>query len=152
MADRLGHLFEDYAEHHRSTGNQVCHLVGIPMIAFSLLGLLAVELFRISAWPVELSLLLALGLAPVYMRLDARLGAALTLSYLALYLLARQLGWQVNLALFVLGWVLQFVGHGVYEKRSPAFFKNLMHLVVGPLWVMNHLLRLRPAGARAGSP
>ena len=38
--------------------------------------------------------------------------------------------------LFVFGWVLQFVGHYVYEKRSPAFMKNLTHLLVGPLWIL----------------
>ena len=39
-------------------------------------------------------------------------------------------------ALFVLGWVLQFVGHYVYEKKSPAFFRNVTHLLVGPLWIL----------------
>ena len=89
-------------------------------------------------------MVLVVLLAPVYLRLDARLGAVLILAYLLLYGLARQLSWPVHLVLFVLGWIFQFVGHGVYEKRSPAFFKNLIHLVVGPLWVTNHLIRLRP--------
>jgi uncharacterized membrane protein YGL010W len=30
------------------------------------------------------------------------------------------------------------------ERRSPAFFGNLAHLLVGPLWVLNRTLRLRP--------
>ena len=38
--------------------------------------------------------------------------------------------------LFILGWVLQFVGHYVYEKKSPAFFRNVTHLLVGPLWIL----------------
>jgi uncharacterized membrane protein YGL010W len=46
---------------------------------------------------------------------------------------------------FVLGWVLQFVGHGHYEKKSPAFFKNLTHLLIGPLWVFSKLTKLRPS-------
>jgi len=147
MGARIDTFFADYAEHHRSEGNQWCHALGIPLIAAGLLGLAAVELGRIGGWPVELSAVLMVALAPVYVGLDARLGAALTVLYVLLYLGARMLGWQINLGLFVLGWALQFVGHGVYEKRSPAFFRNLVHLLVGPLWVMNHFLHLRPAKA-----
>lgn len=151
MADRLAALFADYAEHHRTAGNQWCHMLGIPLIAFGLLGLLAVEIFRVGVVPVELALVLILALAPVYMRLDTRLGAALTVAYLVLYLAARTLTWNVNLALFIAGWVFQFIGHGLYERRSPAFFTNLVHLVVGPLWVVNHVLRVRPETAPAES-
>ena len=144
MAGKLDSLFADYAQHHRTAGNRWCHLVGIPLIAFSLLGLLAIELFRVGAWPVEASLLFLLLTAQGYIRLDARLGAALAVIYVLFYLGARLLPWQVNLGLFVLGWVFQFIGHGVFEKRAPAFLHNLAHLRVGPLWVLNHVLHLRP--------
>jgi uncharacterized membrane protein YGL010W len=40
------------------------------------------------------------------------------------------------IGLFVVGWVFQFIGHYVYEKKSPAFYKNLAHLLVGPLWIL----------------
>ncbi len=143
MATKIDSFFADYAEHHRSAGNQWCHAAGIPLIAAGLLGLAALEVARVGGWPVEASAVLIAALAPVYLWLDARLGAALTVVYVLLYLGARMLGWQANLGLFVVGWALQFVGHGVYEKRSPAFFNNLAHLLVGPLWVMNHFLRLR---------
>lgn len=151
MADRLAALFDDYAQHHRTGGNIACHMVGIPMIAFGLIGLLAIEVWRWGAWPVEIAPLVILALAPAYLRLDTRLGAAITVAYLLFYLVARLLPWQANLGLFVLGWVFQFIGHGVYEKRSPAFFTNLVHLVVGPLWVANHLLHIRPEGPRQTS-
>lgn len=152
MATRLDQLWADYEEHHRTAGNKWCHMVGIPLIAFSLLGLLAVEVYRVGAWSVELSLLLLVLTAQGYIRLDARLGAALTVFYVALYLGARLLSWQVNLGLFVLGWVFQFIGHGVFEKRSPAFFRNLVHLRVGPLWVANHILHLRPEQPVGAAP
>jgi uncharacterized membrane protein YGL010W len=48
----------------------------------------------------------------------------------------RFLGAGPALALFVFGWILQFIGHYIYEKRSPAFFQNLTHLLVGPLWIL----------------
>ncbi|HEY8130532.1 MAG TPA: Mpo1-like protein, partial [Thermoanaerobaculia bacterium] len=48
----------------------------------------------------------------------------------------------VNVALFVLGWILQFVGHSVYEKRQPAFLTNALHLLVGPLWILNDVVHV----------
>ena len=44
----------------------------------------------------------------------------------------------------VLGWVFQFVGHGVYENNRPAFAHNLMHLLVGPAWIVNRVVRVIP--------
>jgi uncharacterized membrane protein YGL010W len=41
--------------------------------------------------------------------------------------------WRWGLAVFVVGWVFQLVGHAV-EGNQPAFFGNPIYLVVGPLW------------------
>jgi len=140
---RLDPLWADYQAHHRSAGNQWCHAVGIPLILAGLLGLLAVPVFEVEGARVEASLLLIAVMAGLYLWLDTKLGAALVAVTLLLYLGARLLDWRVSLGLLVAGWVFQFVGHGLYEKRSPAFFHNLAHLLVGPLWVLNHALRLR---------
>lgn len=43
--------------------------------------------------------------------------------------------WHWALALFVVGWILQFIGHAV-EGNQPAFFKNPMYLLVGPWWLL----------------
>jgi uncharacterized membrane protein YGL010W len=43
--------------------------------------------------------------------------------------------WRLALLLFVVGWILQFVGHAI-EGNQPAFFKNPIYLLVGPLWVL----------------
>jgi uncharacterized membrane protein YGL010W len=31
---------------------------------------------------------------------------------------------------------LQYLGHYAFEGRSPAFHKNLMHTLIGPLWMV----------------
>jgi uncharacterized membrane protein YGL010W len=41
--------------------------------------------------------------------------------------------WPVALALFVLGWVLQFIGHAV-EGKQPAFFSDWRFLLAGVKW------------------
>ena len=43
-----------------------------------------------------------------------------------------------GIGLFVLGWVIQFVGH-YYEGRKPAFVDDVSGLIVGPLFVAAEL-------------
>ena len=144
MAAQFQRWWRDYEEHHRAEGNQWCHMVGIPLIIAGLLGLLAVEVFRLRGLPVEAALLLVLAAGGAYLWLEPRLGAVMFGVSLVIYLGARLLDWRVALALFIVGWVFQLVGHSVYEKRSPAFLGNVAHLLIGPLWVLHHLTGLRP--------
>ena len=51
------------------------------------------------------------------------------------------LSWRWALALFVVGWLFQFIGHAI-EGSRPAFFTNPLYLLVGPLWLLR-----RAAGA-----
>ena len=41
--------------------------------------------------------------------------------------------WKWALALFIAGWILQFVGHW-FEGVKPSFLSNPIFLLVGPLW------------------
>jgi uncharacterized membrane protein YGL010W len=41
--------------------------------------------------------------------------------------------WVVPVAMFVLGWVLQFVGHW-FEGKPPEFFRDWRFLFVGLRW------------------
>ncbi|MEG6659522.1 Mpo1-like protein, partial [Pseudomonas aeruginosa] len=91
------------------------------------------------------ALLLALAAALFYLRLDLRFGVAMTAllaltvwgaAQLAAGTTAAWLGWGVGL--FVVGWIIQFVGH-YYEGRKPAFVDDLSGLIVGPLFVLAEL-------------
>ena len=44
--------------------------------------------------------------------------------------------------LFAGGWALQYVGHYVFEKNSPAFYADPYYLLVGPVWVAAEWLDL----------
>ena len=77
-----------------------------------------------------------------YLRLDLRFGVLMALllglSLWAGAALAQQttLVWlSMGLGLFVIGWIIQFVGHH-YEGRKPAFVDDIMGLVIGPLFVV----------------
>ena len=47
--------------------------------------------------------------------------------------------WRWALAMFVAGWILQFVGHAI-EGNQPAFFHNPVYLLIGPLWLVRRAL------------
>jgi len=129
--------FADYAAFHGTPGNRACHYVGIPLIVLSLFGLLGeVPLFAAFGFTVTLAEALIVLATVYYLTLDAALAVLMLAASVALAAAGRSLGVTVSASLFVLGWVLQFVGHYVYEGKSPAFFRNLTHLMVGPLWIL----------------
>jgi uncharacterized membrane protein YGL010W len=137
MSPSLKSQFADYGAVHATPGNKACHSVGIPLIFFAVLALLShVPLLRASGFTVTLAEPVILAVTLYYVRLDAALGAMMLVVSAALAAAGRFVPVPVAVILFVLGWVLQFVGHYVYEKKSPAFFQNATHLLVGPLWIL----------------
>ena len=42
--------------------------------------------------------------------------------------------WGLSAAAFAAGWVLNFVGHGFYEKAAPAFADDPLSFLAGPVW------------------
>lgn len=132
-----------YAAYHRDARNIVTHLVGIPMIVVAVAVLLSRPAFGGAG---EVALTPALAVAVVaggfYLRLDVRFGVAmivlLALSLWAGQALAAQTTavWlSAGVGLFVVGWVIQFVGHH-YEGRKPAFVDDVIGLAIGPLFVV----------------
>ena len=47
--------------------------------------------------------------------------------------------WRWALALFIVGWIFQFIGHAI-EGNQPAFFRNPVYLIIGPLWIARRAL------------
>lgn len=137
---RLSAYFKDYQAHHKTPGNKLCHYVGLPVITLTTLGLLGQltiadgltgsGLLRLDGGTILLTLA-----AIWYLFLDWKIAIPFTLFSMGLYFLGRAIPVPALWTLWVIGWIVQFIGHSVYEKRSPAFFKNLEHLLIGPLWI-----------------
>jgi uncharacterized membrane protein YGL010W len=129
--------FSDYSAFHRTPGNKACHYVGIPLIVLSLFALLArVPLFDAGGFTVTLAEVVLVAATIYYLTLDAALAVMMLVTSVVLAAAGRMVPLSAAVALFVLGWVFQFVGHYVYEKKAPAFFRNFAHLLVGPLWIL----------------
>lgn len=130
-----------YASYHRDRRNIVTHFIGIPMIVASVCILLSRPmLIDDMPWltPAGIVSLLA---TLYYLKLDVRYGIVLG-SYLAACL-----AWSASLThldtaqwlelgggLFLVGWVIQFIGH-YFEGKKPAFVDDLIGLLIGPLFV-----------------
>jgi uncharacterized membrane protein YGL010W len=139
---RIDALLKDYGSHHRTRGNLVCHAFGITLILYGVVSLLL--LVRIGPRWTAAEAVIAVSVL-FYMTLSIPLGSTMLLELSVLDIAARGIGdWRVGLAAFVVGWIFQGIGHGRFEKNSPAFLKNLLHLMIGPLYLWNELLRVRP--------
>jgi uncharacterized membrane protein YGL010W len=142
-------LFADYASYHQTKGNKVFHRLGIPMIMFSLIGMLTqVSLFDIGTIRLDAAMVLIALSSAYYFVVEWRLGIAMIAVSIVFYFVSAAFPFWLNVALFVLGWILQFVGHKVYEHKNPAFFRNFVHLLIGPLWILNDVIPVVKSGAQ----
>jgi uncharacterized membrane protein YGL010W len=147
---RIDALLADYGSSHESRGNVLCHAVGITLIVFGILAVLATVRL---AGPWTAAEILLGAAAVCYLALDVLLGLATVGAAALLDLAAHAVGsWRWGLAAFVVGWIFQAIGHAVYEKRSPAFLRNLVHLLVGPAFLVNDLLRIHRVRVAPDSP
>lgn len=144
MKTLVDHLAQ-YAAYHRDRRNIATHFVGIPMILLAAATLLSRPGFEVLGVMLSPATAVSLASALFYWRLDARFGLVMTLvlggalwfgQVLAIQATATWL--SVGLGLFVVGWIIQFVGH-YYEGRKPAFVDDLIGLIVGPLFVVAEL-------------
>ena len=142
---RLDALLADYGAYHRTRGNLVCHAFGITLIVYGVVALLREIPLPVEPWTgAEVAIAAA---AVLYVRWNAALAAPMVAEMVLFDLLARAVDdWRVAAAAFLAGWIFQAVGHAGFEKNRPAFFQNVRHLLVGPIFLWNELLRVRPIG------
>ncbi|MGN6330016.1 MAG: DUF962 domain-containing protein [Rhodanobacter sp.] len=140
---------DSYSRDHQNPTNQVFHWLCVPPIVWSVIALLwtipvPASFARPGAWSVLVMVLafywywkrshrLALGLLLAF----ALLGLFTNLLY---YRLGAMTLCYVAIAVFVVAWIGQFIGHQ-YEGRRPSFLTDLSYLLIGPAWLMAKLLR-----------
>ena len=124
-----------YAQSHQNPRNEAIHLVAIPTIMLSLMGLLY------EAHPWALYALIAISMA-YYLFLGNWRYTLLMLLWAALSLVLLYLmgAWrlQICIVIFVLAWIGQFIGHKI-EGKKPKFLEDVQYLLVGPLFVLQTL-------------
>ena len=136
-------LLTQYAAYHRDRRNIVSHFIGVPMIVFAVAVLLARPAMALGGLVVTPAwIVFALAAAWYLTRGNVVLGVATSAAVGVLMVLAHGtaaasiavwLAWGIGF--FVVGWLIQFVGHW-YEGKKPAFVDDLVGLLVGPMFVV----------------
>ncbi|KAJ1750438.1 hypothetical protein LPJ58_005182 [Coemansia sp. RSA 1591] len=156
--------FSKYGEYHANKINIAIHMVFVPTILWTSMGLVTLaQPHALFEFPTPISALLShipgpppvantatliiTAFAAFYIVLDQIAGLLATpvlygfLVSAQQYALSSPASLQYLLALFAIAWVAQFIGHGVFERRAPALLDNLMQaLVMAPFFVFLEVL------------
>lgn len=145
--------FDEYGESHKNQINKAFHWICVPTIFFTIIGMLSTvplpflnyngnneTYFHLG------SLVIGLGLI-FYLRISISMFIGMALFSYAVLFLNKRLDQMLeynyalfNLALFVIAWIGQFIGHKI-EGKKPSFFKDLQFLLIGPAWLMGFIYR-----------
>ncbi|MGQ9426807.1 Mpo1 family 2-hydroxy fatty acid dioxygenase [Gilvimarinus sp. F26214L] len=137
----------EYGESHQNPTNKLIHWICVPVIFWCVLALLWEVQVGNNPW-LNAAVLATVLSVLFYLRLSATLALGMAVISAACLLLIRAYEssaapwplWQFALALFVLAWIGQFVGHKV-EGKKPSFFKDLQFLLIGPAWLLSFVYR-----------
>lgn len=144
----IDRLLLQYGESHQNKTNIVIHAIAVPSIYLVTLGLIwsiPVPEF-LSTMAITWAHVLAIPVLYYYFLLSGPIGAAMTLLTIACFGVVTLLEtsgvsvWMCCLGLFVVMWILQFVGHKI-EGKKPSFFDDLRFLLIGPAWWWGHWLK-----------
>jgi uncharacterized membrane protein YGL010W len=131
-----------YAAYHRDRRNIATHGVGVPMIVFAVVLALATISIPAGSLGLTAAALVCLAASIYYLRQDPVLGLTLAIALLLMCAASSEIiartstgaALWVALGVFAVGWALQFLGHR-FEGMKPAFFDDVMQLLIGPLFV-----------------
>jgi uncharacterized membrane protein YGL010W len=137
----------DYAKGHGDRVNGVMHVIGNPIIFIGVV--LPLCLVPVTALGVHISLapILVIPALLLWMSWDFGLGLGIAAAAVPLLGLATTIAnnvgivsmWIIAVTLFVLGWVLQIVGHQVFEGKRPTAVNNPVQSLIAPMYMVAKL-------------
>ena len=141
--------FAKYSADHQNATNQTIHFIAVPTILWTVTALLWCipvpgTLFGAGAWAAFASFAAWM----FYYRASRTLGFGMLAVLVVMLGIDRYLQERIGLsmllkvaiAVFVLAWIAQFVGHKL-EGKKPSFLTDLVYLLIGPAWVLAKLYR-----------
>ena len=149
-------LFDKHAESHQNPSNELIHWICVPLIVFSLLGLVWAIPFphleflgRYNGYLNWASFLIAFSVY-YYLKLSPVLSYLMLLLIFAMSMIIVQLEkweaaggpalWLVCLVIFVIAWIGQFIGHKI-EGKKPSFLDDVKFLLIGPIWLLHFICK-----------
>jgi len=156
MALNLEKQLRFYGAYHHNPVNITIHIIFVPILLFTALlfstytrPLIALpEFFQIKHLPLNLGTIGGIVYTVLYLLLEPVAGALLAplllagtafTNYLTSTYGVTAVYWAASIHIF--SWIVQFIGHGVFEGRSPALMDNIIQAVfLAPLFVWLEVL------------
>ena len=142
-------LLSEYGESHRNTTNKLIHWICVPLIFFSVTGLLyCIKLpVHFRGHQLNAAMIVTAIVLVYYFTLSASLSIGMLLFTLLCLLLAHSVEqsgiialWLFCVIIFVAAWIGQFYGHKI-EGKKPSFLKDFLFLMIGPAWLMSFIYK-----------
>jgi len=137
---------EEYAKYHKNKTNKIIHWICIPLIMFSLLGLLSLmTLFTYNSVAISALWFFIIFAIGYYVKLSKSLALGMTIISICFIYFIELINqnfinqkFEIFLGIFIISWIGQFIGHKI-EGKKPAFIKDLQFLLIGPLWLLSYI-------------
>ena len=137
---------EEYAKYHKNKTNKIIHWICIPLIMFSLLGLLSLmTLFTFNSVTISALWFFIIFAIGYYVKLSKSLALGMTIISICFIYFIELINenfinqkFEIFLGIFIISWIGQFIGHKI-EGKKPAFVKDLQFLLIGPLWLLSYI-------------
>jgi uncharacterized membrane protein YGL010W len=149
----IQHWLDAYGVSHQNKTNKMIHWICVPLIMFSLLGILSLVKITIpifaSHYCVNASHFLILISIIFYFRLSILISIGMIFySLLNLYIIYQfELLYSslstllvIYIVIFIGAWIGQFIGHKI-EGQKPSFFEDLQFLLIGPAWLLSFIYK-----------
>ncbi|MFC4141359.1 DUF962 domain-containing protein [Pedobacter mendelii] len=146
--------FDKYQESHNNETNEILHWICVPLIIFSLLGLVWSIPFpyigflgKYNGFVNWASFLIAFSvyyyyrLSPVLSYMMLLLIIVMSWGIVSLEQLEKSGGpalWLICVIIFVASWIGQFIGHKI-EGKKPSFLDDVKFLLIGPIWLLHFI-------------
>ena len=147
--------FDEYAISHQDETNQAIHYICVPLIFFSVIGLLmsipasflesTFGLYNplLENWAVVIGVIISFFYLKLGFWYFVEMIFVMLLCIIGNFWIANNFNLlYASIIIFVLAWIGQFYGHKV-EGAKPSFLKDLEFLLIGPLWVIQKLGKKR---------
>ncbi len=141
-----------YGESHQNSTNKLIHWFCVPLITFTLLGLLSLANYQFNinenTYKISLATFLFIAAILFYIRLSITItvGMALLTGISLFYInmlensFNSQLLIKYYLLVFILAWIGQFIGHKI-EGKKPSFIEDIKFLLIGPAWLLSFVYK-----------
>ena len=141
---------DEYGVSHQNPTNKMIHWICVPLIFFSVIGMLFSVQFPVKLvgnLNLNLALIILAIVTVYYFLLSKSLSVGMLLFSLICIGVCYEIQmittvplWAISIGIFVLAWVGQFYGHEV-EGKKPSFLKDLQYLMIGPAWLMSFIYK-----------